>query len=500
MKQNLRNLCYTIIFAFLFWSLFYVYQPVNSATVNQPQARHVIERLSFGITPLQTAQLSKNANLDSYIEAQLNPLSIEESVDLTAQLAKFDTLYEDSISLYLTFQKYNDRVKGKNASLSIEEKEELEQKKKEYKRKIVRQAKQARLVRAIASTRQLQEIMTNFWLDHFSVFGFKKIIPFWLADYEAELRSNALGSFSDLLSVTAHHPAMLVYLDNDLNAIPKNESKKSNGEGVNENYARELMELHTLGVDGGYTQQDVEALARILTGWGVDYDPTLANVNNFHFYEQRHDFSDKIFLGQNIAGSGIAEGEEALKILANHPATARFISYKLAQYFVADSPPESLVKNLTQTFIDSQGNIKTVLDKLFDSSEFNDPQYYNAKFKTPLQYLVSIVRVSGIEKPNLSAIEGMLNQLSMPIYGSQTPDGYQNTEKAWLNPNALLRRLSFVTSIAKGSLSNQKPLETAVLEKTVGNSLTPKTKAEIAQSPEKLKATLILGSPEMMYR
>lgn len=498
MKPNLRNLCYTIIFAFLFWSLFGIYQPVYSATIDRKQARHIIERLSFGITPLQAAQLSKNVNLDSYIEAQLNPLSIKESVDLTAQLAQFDTLYEDPISLYLTFQQYN--VKGKNApGLSAKEKEELQQR-KEYKNKVVRQTKQARLVKAIASERQLQEVMTNFWLDHFNVFGFKKTIPFWLADYETELRSNALGNFHDLLSVTAHHPAMLVYLDNDLNAIPKKKSKRSNDEGVNENYARELMELHTLGVDGGYTQQDVEALARILTGWGVDYDPALANVNNFRFYEQRHDFSDKVFLGQTIAGSGIAEGEEALKILANHPATARFISYKLAQYFVADNPPESLVKNLTQTFIESQGNIKTVLDKLFHSSEFNDSQYYNAKFKTPWQYLVSIARASGIEKPNLLVIERMLNQLSMPIYRCQTPDGYKNTEEAWLNPNALLRRLSYVTSIAKGSLSDKKPLEVAVLQKTIGNSLTDKTKKAIAKSPEQLKATLILGSPEMMYR
>ena len=499
MRQHLRNFCYASICSFLLWLGIHVYQPASSIT-NQQQIIHALSRISFGITPQQIATI-ENRGLENYIQAQLNPSSIKESPKLSNQLAQFDTLSKKSIDLYETSQQYNSQLQGNRAAnLSLEKKQALEKKRNQHKGKVFKQARQARIVRAINSSRQLQEVMTDFWLAHFNVLAHKKKIPFWIGDYENDLRNNALGNFHDLLAVTAHHPAMLMYLDNDLNTNPNINRKRGNARGLNENYARELMELHTLGVDGGYTQQDVTTLARILTGWGIDYSGKEGDENNFRFFPQRHDSSNKVFLGHKIAGGGMAEGEKALDILANHPATAHFISYKLAQYFVADKPPESLVNQLAETFSNSKGNIKTVLNTLFHSSEFNDPQYYNVKFKTPFQYMVSIVRASGLENPDLQKIEAMLGQLAMPIFGCETPNGYQNTEEAWLNPDAMLRRVSNAVHIAHGLLSNKKPIELSVLESSVNNRLTPETKKTVAEANPNLKAALILGSPEMMYR
>lgn len=500
MLKTARNFLYLIICSSMLWLGFYLNSPANDNTVNEQQIIHTVSRLSFGVTPQQIDTI-KNRGLENYIQAQLNPASINQSIELDEQLASLETTAQKSSDLFAVYRQYTSQLKEKNAkALSVKEKQVIQQKRNQYKSNVARQARHAHLASAIASERQLQEVMTNFWLNHFNVYGLKKIIPFWLADYENDLRELALGNFHDLLSLTAHHPAMIVYLDNSLNSVPNDSSKKGNINGINENYARELMELHTLGVDGGYTQQDVTALARILTGWGVDRTGRSGDENSFRFYKQRHDFSDKLFFGETIQGSGIAEGERALDLLAHHPETARFISYKLAQYFVADAPPETLVETLSQTFLDSQGNIKTVLDTLFHSLEFNDPQYYRVKFKTPFQYIVSIVRASEIDDPDLKKIEGILTRLSMPVFGSEAPKGYQNTESAWLNPNGMLNRLGFTISIANGLLSDEEPIDAAALQKTLEKSLTAETQNAIANSSTSLKAALILGSPEMMYR
>lgn len=495
--KNLRNLCCIYICSLVFL-LGHFHYSANSLNSDRPQIMHTASRLSFGITEQQIATI-EDRGIENYLQQQLNPTSISESPKLTAKLAKFDTIHEDSIDLYKTFRRYNRQLQKKNTgSLSLAQKEQLQQKKNQHKRKVVQQAKQARLTLAIASSRQLQEVMTNFWLDHFNVYAPKKEVAFWVADYERDIRENALGNFRDLLAVTAHHPAMLVYLDNNLNTDPNSPRKQGNAKGINENYARELMELHTLGVNGGYTQQDVTALARILTGWGVDFSGQ-GDENSFRFYKQRHDPTDKVFLGDTIKGSGIAEGERALDILANHQATAHFISYKLAQYFVADTPPQTLVDTLTQTFLDSEGNIKIVLDTLFHSSEFNDPNYYQVKFKTPFQYLVSIIRASDLANPDLKKVEWMLGQLSMPTYSCESPNGYQNTESAWLNPDAMLRRLSYASNIARGLLSDRQPIDFTTLQSSI-NNISPKTEKTVAETPPDLKAAVILGSPEMMYR
>ena len=493
MKKKLLNWALILTCVVIFGVGLLNHQQTTGGTENA-KLIHTIERLSFGLAPGDLERV-KNIGLENYIQSQLNPQKNQKSYVLQNYLAKFDTLNRSSIDLFKEYRQYN--IKPKNGIiLTTEKKQKLLKKRGQFKRRTVTQSQNAHLIHAIISPNQLQEVMVDFWFNHFNVFASKKTVAFWLADYENDLRTHALGNFRDLLDVTAHHPAMLVYLDNDLNSAPVPGTKK----GLNENYARELMELHTLGVNGGYTQEDVIALARILTGWGVDRAGKHDDENNFRFFKNRHDFQDKTFLGNKIKGSGIDEGKQALDILANHPATAKFISYKLAQYFVADQPPETLVNKLQKKFLDSQGDIKAILNVLFHSEEFNDPQYYEQKFKTPYQYLVSLVRASDITFPNINRLKGMLGQLSMPIYRCVTPDGYKNTKQAWLNPDAMLRRISFATAISNGALNKKQPVKHSQLKVTLGNNFSQSTEDAIANSPPALRSALILGSPEMMQK
>ena len=473
-----------------------------AATQNQAKIIHVIERLSFGITPGQVERVSAQG-IEQYIQEQLNPTSQTESSQLKQYLETSELVNSQPLNLYKQHTQFNKKIrqlKKSNADSSQKNLKQLIKQRNQYRNQIIQQAREAHLMYAIASENQLQEVMTSFWFNHFNVLISKRYIPFWIADYENQIRIHSLGRFRDLLAVTARNPAMLVYLDNLLNTAPNSPGAKGQFKGLNENYARELMELHTLGINGGYTQKDVRALAKILTGWGVKPASQDQASNGFHFFADRHDFSDKLFLGQNIKGSGSDEVEQALDILANHPATASFISYKLAQYFVADEPPQSLVNKLTQKFTATDGDIKTVLATLFSSSEFLDPQYYDQKFKTPEQFLISIIRAIDIKTPNLRQLSGMLSSLSMPTYGKQSPDGYSNTQDFWLNPDSLLRRIDYAVGISRGDLNYKKAVDPFKLEQTLGATLSSDTRSTITQNPEKLKSALILGSPEMMYR
>ncbi|HEY9705686.1 MAG TPA: DUF1800 domain-containing protein [Allocoleopsis sp.] len=421
---------------------------------------HVINRLTFGVKPGDINQI-KSIGIDNYIKGQLNPQSLPEP----------------------SFNLPNNRNKN-----------------------TVQQATELKLFRSVTSPRQLQEVMVEFWFNHFNVFSGKGIIKNLTLDYEQNaIRPNVFGKFRDLLAATSKHPAMLFYLDNWQNTAPNSPGASGRFKGLNENYARELMELHTLGVNGGYSQKDIIELAKILTGWGFPGDKNIKNKQpTFYFNANRHDNTDKIFLKQPIKSAGINEGEKALDILAKHPSTARFISYKLAQYFVVDNPPKTLVQNLAKRFQETDGNIKAVLNTLFQSPEFTDPKFYNAKFKTPLQYLVSAIRTSGIEiknnQKNWRPIIGLLKQLGMPIYGCITPDGYKNTQEAWLNPDGMLRRISFATALANGRFSRGKSLDEEELNETLGDNFSAKTKEVINTSPQKIKAALILGSPEFMRK
>ena len=361
--------------------------------------------------------------------------------------------------------------------------------------------------------------MVDFWFNHFNVFSGKGLDDVWIGNYEQQaIRPFALGRFRDLLFAATKHPAMLVYLDNALSTAPGSTGARGRQKGLNENFAREVMELHTLGANGGYTQEDVVTLARVLTGWGVNQPNARAFPEHAAVFEgARHDYSPKVFLGHPLQSRGKAEGEEALDILAHSPATAHHIAFELAQYFVADEPPPPLVERLAGRFLATGGDIREVLKVLFTSSEFLES--YNRKYKTPYHFVVSAARAAGVPVNNTRPLLAAISQLGMPLFGCLTPDGYKNTEAAWLSPDATTRRISFATAFARGALPvgsipsdpargasdstvplRTNPVDAAHLQKIFGSTITEPTREAIAEAPQALRAALILGGPDFMRR
>jgi uncharacterized protein (DUF1800 family) len=479
----------------------------ESIAAEQPQGIHVLNRLSFGIAPGDVAQI-QSQGIKKYIAAQLNPDSIPESPQLLQQLQKFKTLTMTPVELdreYVPKQDGQGENRQRQGNNHRKKKENNADKKRQAQKRIrdvQLEAQQSHLLRSIASKRQLQEVMVDFWFNHFNTYYKKGYYSrIMVGNYEDKaIRPHVLGNFRELLEATARHPMMLHYLDNWLNTDPKSKGAKGRYKGINENYARELMELHTLGVDGGYTQADVTSLAKILTGWGADREGKKGDTSGFYYDKNRHDFSDKVLLGTTIKGSGEQEVEQALDLLANHPSTARHISYQLAQYFVADKPPDGLVDRLKQSFLQSKGNIKTVLETLFNSPEFLDSQYYQKKFRNPYQYVVSLARVTGDTNPNFGSMLGTLTDMGMTIFGCSTPDGYKNTKAAWLNPDGMLRRLNLATAVASGRHNNNKAIDFKQLSETLGNQFSSTTEKALAATPEKLRSAIVLGSPDTIYR
>jgi len=330
---------------------------------------------------------------------------------------------------------------------------------------------QARVVRDVLTERQLQEVMTDFWFNHFNVFIDKDSDQWYTTSYERDvIRKNALGNFHDLLLATAKAPAMMVYLDNFLsigpdsiaNGVdPRNPKAKRGNRGLNENYGREVMELHTVGVNGGYTQADVTALSAVLTGWTVDRP---GQGGPFLFDQRRHEPGDKKWFGhvikegRNPDGSpnGMAEGLEALEILAASPQTAHFISYLLAQRFVADKPPAALVDRLSKVYLATNGDIREILRALIASPEFNSRQYFRNKVKTPLEFVASAFRSTGTDPQNPGALVNSVRDMGMPLYRALPPTGYYVTADQWMNSVALVDRLNFAYALVNNKLGNQK--------------------------------------------
>jgi uncharacterized protein (DUF1800 family) len=318
-----------------------------------------------------------------------------------------------------------------------------------------------RITRDIYSPAQLQEVMTDFWLNHFNVFIHKNgETPYYLVSYERDIiRPLALGNFENLLEATAHSPAMLLYLDNASSIGPDSlaaerarfiaarrpDAKARRREGLNENYARELMELHTLGVNGGYTQADVTQVARVLTGWTIDR-PLRGGA--FRFEPNRHEPGTKVVLGKKFKEHGEQEGRDLLHMLATHPSTAQFISRKLAIRFVSDNPPQALVDRLSKTWLSTGGDISSVLKTLFNSPELWDANEYRSKVKTPVEYVVSAARASNATIDNLLPLANSLREMGMPLYGCVTPNGYSWQSDTWVSTNALVNRMNFALSLA----------------------------------------------------
>jgi uncharacterized protein (DUF1800 family) len=389
-----------------------------------------------------------------------------------------------------------------------------------------------KLLRAIYSERQLEEVLVDFWFNHFNVDARKGPVRFMLAEYEREaIRPHVLGRFRDLLGATAKSPAMLFYLDNWMSAAPESARgptasrlvprprqgrvplfgqagqtpsgqvapaptrAPANGRrGLNENYARELMELHTLGVDGGFTQQDVTEVARVFTGWTIS-QPRLGG--GFVFDARLHDGGTKTVLGQSIEASGMREGERVLDILSRHPSTARFVATKLARRFISDSPPPAIVERAAGRFRDTDGDLREVMRVIVTSPEFLSPGVYRAKVKTPLEFVVSAVRATGADIADARLLARALQGLGMPLYQCQPPTGYRDDGDAWVNSGALLARMNFALTLS-GSRSVVHAPSPDVL---FGGDVSDTTRATIARAPDRARSlALALGSPEFQKR
>ena len=386
----------------------------------------------------------------------------------------------------------------------------------------------AKVLRADYSERQLQEVLTDFWFNHFNIFIGKDGDHYLVTAYERDvIRPHVLGKFKDLVVATAQSPAMLFYLDNwqsegpDSDAargvpehahapppgrmngpfgprpgagqpVPRPQQQQSgakNGRpkrsgGLNENYARELMELHTLGVSGGYTQQDVTQVARVFTGWTID-DPSRGG--GFVFKPRLHEPGNKTVLGHKIKEGGEKEGLQVLDILAHNPSTARFISTELAQYFVADDPPQSLISAMSKTFLKADGDIREVLRTMFRSPEFWAPEAYRARVKTPFEFVVSSLRATQADIADPQQLLATLNKMGMPLYGAQPPTGYSTKSDVWVNSAALLDRMNFGLALA----TNRLPGISFNLSQLTDTVATPDPDAYQVQL--KLEQTLLSG-------
>jgi uncharacterized protein (DUF1800 family) len=321
---------------------------------------------------------------------------------------------------------------------------------------VVIELQRAALLRAVYSERQLFELMVNFWENHFSIFANKDADRFLLTEFDRDtIRPFALGNYRDLLGATARSPAMLYYLDNWQSSVPrhypatKDKPARTVG-GFNENYARELMELHTLGVEGGYKQQDVQEVARCFTGWTIR-KPN--EVGLFFFNPRAHDNGEKIVLGHKIpAGGGISDGERVLDILASHPSTANFIATKLARRFVSDDPPPSVINQAAATFLKTDGSIRETLRTIITSPEFFSADVYRAKMRTPFEYVSAALRAIGAETDADPNVVGWIARMGQPLFGRVTPDGYPDRATQWLATGSVLERLNFAIALSGNKL------------------------------------------------
>ncbi len=461
------------------------------ASSSPAMALHALNRLGYGP---RAGELERWGALDwaALVEQQLNPAGLALPAELQNRL---DALQARQQPLAEAVRAYREAERKANA--------DKEQKAAENERRALVQAhlldaSEARLLRALESPRQLEERLVEFWFNHFNVFLGKGPLRVMVGDYEARaIRPHVLGRFRDLLGATAKHPAMLFYLDNWMSSGPASVSdarrprtNANRPQGLNENYARELMELHTLGVDGGYTQRDVTELARVLTGWSIDR----RGSGGFGFEETRHDSGNKEWLGHTVPGRGQSQGEWALDQLARHPKTAQRIAFKLAQHFVADQPDPQLVAATAQTFLQSDGDLRATTRTLLLHPAARSEPVQGAQFKSPYRFVLSLLRATGYTPESgeawLPVLQG-LRGLGQPLFGCVTPDGYKTTRDAWLDPEALTRRAELASRLAQ----RLQPAPEALLA-TLGAAIGPATRATVAQQPVRQQAALLLGSPD----
>jgi uncharacterized protein (DUF1800 family) len=474
----------------------------------------LLNRVTWGESATSADELQK-MGARAWLDRQLRPQA-SDRLPAVAQ-AQVDALPVSKTAMPELIVQLNAQIQAVNKLTDPDQKKVAQQAYQQAMTDLGKQAGTRELLRDLYSPDQLQEQMTWFWLNHFNVHMYKRDVRAMVGDYEDQaIRPRALGKFRDLLEATLKHPAMLRYLDNDQNA---------NGH-INENYAREIMELHTMGVGSGYSQKDVQELARILTGVGVDlspdppklkaaYQPLLVRSGLFEFNPNRHDFGDKVFLGHAIKGSGFGEVEQALDIIAREPATAHHVSAQMAAYFMGDDPPPALVDRMAKAFQRSDGDIAATLRVLFTSREFDAS--LGKAFKDPMHYAVSAVRLAYDDRVILNAtpMQNWLNRMSEGLYNHETPDGFSMASAAWNGPGQMAVRFEIARQIGSGSaglFKSDQPaakdqpafpqLQNALYYKAgLDQTLAAPTKSALGQagSPQDWN-TLFLSSPEFMRR
>ncbi|HEU4630380.1 MAG TPA: DUF1800 domain-containing protein [Gemmatimonadaceae bacterium] len=428
------------------------------------QVRHVLDRLAFGPRPGDIERV-RAMGVDAWIARQLTPERIPDPTG-DALMAGFPSL---ALSLDDRFRhtppppRLRETRRRGGAALTAADSAERRRDRQQARRagrQLLGELASMRVARAVATERQLEEVMVDVWENHFNVFAGKG--PYagqYLVGFDRDvIRPHALGRFRDLLGAVARSPAMLVYLDNAQSQAtpdaptlaPRPRRAARQRRGLNENYARELLELHTLGVDGGYTQHDVIEVARALTGWTI---APPAQGGGFVFRPALHDAGAKTVLGASLpAGRGIEDGEQVLDLLARHPATARFIATKLARRFVSDTPPPALVARAAETFRRTDGDIREVVRTIVTSPEFFSAATYRSKVKSPLELVVSALRALCAEPDTTPRTAQVVARLGQPLFGHQAPDGYPETGEAWINGGAILKRIDFGLAVAAGAL------------------------------------------------
>jgi len=453
------------------------------------QIQQVLNRLTFGARPGDAEKL-RAMGIEKWIDLQLNPERIPDPSgdDALKSYSVYSTPTGDIVRQFEDLQRLQRQARAAQGNDSMMTRPEARQEvlarnpqlaqAAQRNQQMVGQIQSSQLARAVSSERQLDEIMVDFWENHFSVFAGKGQTRLFLAQYDRDvIRPRSLGKFRDLLGAVAHSPAMLFFLDNWESAAdstqptlgqarrqmairrpgrfgifaparPLPQQQQRARRGLNENYARELMELHTLGVDGGYTQKDVQEVARALTGWTFN-----RQSGEFVFNPNIHDAGEKTILGQKFpAGRGEDEGERVLDMVASHPSTAHFIVTKLARHFVSDDPPKALVDRCAVTFSKSDGDIRETLRCVVTSPEFFSRAAYRAKVKTPFEVVASALRAVNAAPDPTPRTAQIVARLGQPIFGRQTPDGWPDRGDAWMNTGAILNRINFGLSLAAGQI------------------------------------------------
>lgn len=472
----------------------------------------LLNRVSWGVDGQTIEQFNRVGRRD-YLQAQLHPAPGPARMPASVQ-AQLDALPLRQTPLPTLAMQMEQRRRDADATVGDDEKKAAQQAWQQQMNRLARDAATDMLLSALYSPNQLQEQLAWFWFNHFNVHQYKGNLRVLVGDYQNRLRIHSLGKFRDLLIASATHPAMIRYLDNEQNAVNR----------INENFAREVMELHTLGVDGGYTQKDVQELARVLTGMGInqsDKTPTLRPALQAlyvrdgltEFNPARHDMGDKLVLGEKVSGQGWNEILGQLGRLARHPATARHVSRQLAVYFVADQPPPALVERMSRSFQTSDGDIALTLQTMFEAPEFQAS--LGRKFKDPVHYVVSAVRLAYDGRPilNCGPMLGWLNRLGEGLYNRQTPDGYPMDQASWASSGQMSTRFEIARAIGGGSAGLFRAegatadapafpqLSNAVYHDALAPTFGKQTRAALegTTSPQEWN-TMLLSSPEFMYR